>query len=56
MSDQLTYDYTNLAWVVNGRYQKCNHFHCRHAPVANALVCYGTVHVGERVDPQAEVH
>ena len=56
MDDILIYDYTNLAWVVNGKYQKCNHFNCSVWTIEYKGRCYGTVHQGEAVDPAAEVH
>jgi|GEM_PF-6444730 len=36
---KVQYDYTNQAWVVDGKYQRCGHtFECR---------CYGKDHEGE---------
>lgn len=39
--DERHYDYTNQAWIVNGRYKSCAHpgsMHCQ---------CYGRLHAGE---------
>ena len=42
------YDYTNQAWLENGRYVPCGHsFDCD---------CYGKKHAGQPVDRNAEVH
>ena len=35
------YDYKNQAWVVNGKYIKCNH------PDEMNCNCYGKLHEGE---------
>lgn len=43
------FDYTNQAWVVNGKYVRCGH------PETMDCQCYGKVHEGESVDPKAEV-
>ena len=43
------YDYTNQAWVRNGRYVRCGH-----ANQANCK-CYGRLHQGEPVAADAEV-
>lgn len=41
--DRTKYDYTNQAWVVDGKYVRCGHL-----PVN--CPCYGTVHEGETPD------
>ena len=38
---ELFYDYENQAWVVNGKYQRCEH------PDSMTCLCYGRVHAGE---------
>ena len=56
------FDYTNQAWVVDGRYVRCGHQDCiidTHGPVDDieklraqvARSCYGTRHLGERPAP-----
>lgn len=37
------YDYTNQAWIVDGRYEACNHPTCN----KDNTDCYGTQHAGE---------
>lgn len=44
------YDYTNQAWVVNGRYYPCGH-----AGTEWPCECFGRLHAGEAVRPDAEV-
>ena len=57
----LQYDYTHQAWVVDGKYIGCAHIHAMRpclGPTCNGLPCcdcYGTLHIGEPVDPNAEV-
>ena len=41
----LWYDYTNQAWVRDGRYVACSH------PASMECGCYGTAHAGELADP-----
>ena len=36
------FDYTNQAWLEDGRYVRCGH------PASMACRCYGTLHEGER--------
>ena len=43
------YDYTNQAWVVNGRYVRCGH-------LLPNCGCYGTLHEGEPVSATSELH
>lgn len=43
------YDYKNQAWVVDGRYVSCDHPMCK----KDISFCYGTMHQGEPVDPEA---
>jgi hypothetical protein len=45
---QLAYDYTNQAWVQDGRYLGCGH--------SLPCDCYGRRHEGEAVTANAEVH
>lgn len=40
---QTCYDYQNQAWIVNGRYVRCNH------PDDVDCQCYGKLHEGEEV-------
>jgi len=40
---QLWYDYTNQAWVCDGKYLRCAH--------EGPCDCYGTAHAGETADP-----
>lgn len=44
------YDYRNQAWVVDGRYVACSH------PASMKCNCYGTVHAGELLAANADVH
>ena len=53
----LQHDYTNQAWLEDGRYTRCGHPHwiCKidtgpvfQTPREKATYCYGTQHVGER--------
>jgi hypothetical protein len=37
------YDYTNQAWVEDGRYVACSH------PASMVCGCYGRIHAGEPV-------
>lgn len=39
-----TYDYTNQAWVVDGKYQACSH------PETMDCKCFGRLHAGEIAD------
>jgi hypothetical protein len=41
MSDNVRYDYTNQAWIEDGRYSNCGH------PATMACGCYGRLHAGE---------
>lgn len=46
----LQYDYTNQAWVRDGKYLPCNHdlmFPC---------MCFGRAHAGEAVKNSPEIH
>jgi len=43
------FDYTNQAWVRNGRYVRCGH------PAPMNCDCYGRLHHGETVAPGTEV-
>jgi hypothetical protein len=38
------YDYTNQAWLVDGRYEKCGHRKPSDGP---ACECYGRIHEGK---------
>jgi hypothetical protein len=40
-----TYDYTNQAWIVEGRYIRCGH------PEDMECDCYGRIHAGESATP-----
>ena len=40
-ADERHYDYTNQAWIVNGRYKSCAH------PGSMNCQCYGRIHQGE---------
>lgn len=42
------FDYTNQSWVVNGHYVTCGHL--------DYCDCYGRLHAGEPVSPNAELH
>lgn len=44
------YDYRNQAWVVDGRYVACSH------PASMKCDCYGTMHAGELLAANADVH
>jgi hypothetical protein len=44
---ELAYDYTNQAWIVNGRYQRCGH--------TGYCLCYGKIHHGESPAENAEI-
>ena len=39
--ETIEYDYENQAWVINGKYTRCNH------PEHMDCKCYGKVHEGE---------
>ncbi len=52
--DIIQYDYTNQAWLVNGRYDACGHPSCLSR--TETLRCYGTVHLGETADRCASIH
>lgn len=41
-ADDIRYDYDNQAWIVNGKYQDCNH------PESMDCGCYGKEHAGEK--------
>jgi len=63
LSRTVQYDYTNQAWVVDGRYVRCGHATCHidtgpvfQSPEEKSRYCYGTQHVGERPLPSAELH
>lgn len=49
-SKSVLFDYTNQAWVVDGRYVRCGH------PASMACRCFGLIHEGEIVRPDAEVN
>jgi hypothetical protein len=44
------YDYTNQAWLVNGRYVACNH------PEAMQCLCYGKLNAGKPAAKDADIH
>lgn len=44
------YDYRNQAWVTNGRYVACSH------PATMKCDCFGTVHAGQPIKANADVH
>lgn len=44
------FDYTNQAWVVDGRYVSCGH---HEAMICN---CFGRIHAGESPAANAEIH
>lgn len=44
------YDYANQAWVVDGKYIACGH------PEFMNCDCFGKVHAGEAVKPNANIH
>ena len=52
MDNTIEYDYTNQAWIINGKYIRCHHDH----HTINEGVCYGTLHEGETPSLDAEVH
>ena len=62
--DSIQFDYTNQAWVVNGRYERCGHTDCkidaRGQPAMSDQQkrrnCFGTNHVGERPLPNVSLH
>lgn len=62
LRESIEFDYTNQAWVVDGRYERCSHPTCKidTGPIfygpASLSPCYGTQHVGERPLPSASVH
>jgi hypothetical protein len=43
----VAYDYTNQAWVKYGRYEPCGH--------TVPCDCFGRVHAGEPITPNAEL-
>lgn len=43
------FDYTNQAWVRDGRYVRCGH------PASMNCTCYGRLHAGEPIAANAEV-
>ena len=45
----IQYDYTNQAWVLNGKYMACGH----PKPCDS---CFGTLHEGQEVDEAASIH
>ena len=45
---ELAYDYTNQAWIVNGKYQRCGH--------VGDCNCYGRIHAGESPAANAQIH
>jgi hypothetical protein len=44
------YDYTNQAWLVDGRYVACNH------PEAMQCLCYGKLNAGKLAAQDADIH
>lgn len=57
------FDYTNQAWVVDGRYVRCGHTTCKidtgpifMAPEEKHQYCFGTQHAGEAPHPSADLH
>ena len=44
------YDYTNQAWIINGRYIRCGH------QESVDCQCYGKIHEGEEVALNANIH
>lgn len=44
------YDYTNQAWVKDGRYENCGH------PEAMRCGCFARGHRGEAVQQGVEIH
>jgi hypothetical protein len=44
-----TFDYTNQAWIVDGRYIRCGH------PEDMDCGCYGRAHAGELADSQPPI-
>lgn len=60
IGETVQFDYTNQAWVINGRYVRCGHQHCHPHPSTETqqftTTCYGTIHEGERPHPNAELH
>jgi hypothetical protein len=42
------YDYTNQAWIVNGKYDECANDDC--------TTCFGCQHYGDAPDPNASIH
>ncbi len=47
---QVQYDYTNQAWLVDGRYISCQH------PASMGCDCFGKLHAGEPAQEGAEIH
>lgn len=49
------YDYTNQAWVRDGRYVACGHVP---VPATGKYICdcYGRLHQGEQIAIDADVH
>ena len=46
------FDYRHQAWVENGRYLDCGHEY----PENGECGCYGRIHQGEPIAPDAEIH
>ena len=62
LAESIQFDYTNQAWVVNGRYERCGHQTCKidTGPIfmsneEKSRYCYGTQHVGERPLPGVSI-
>lgn len=48
------YDYTNQAWVINGKYENCGH--PERMASQCAIVCFGRIHKGEAVREGVSLH
>ena len=53
------YDYTNQAWLKDGKYQKCGHIECNSFKGTcfedSVKLCYGMKHLGEGADSNARI-
>jgi hypothetical protein len=48
--ESIRFDYENQAWIVDGRYVRCNH------PAEMDCRCYGKLHEGEKAMNTQHVH
>jgi hypothetical protein len=50
LKESTQYDYTNQAWVIDGKYVSCGHLG------TTSCACFGTLHAGQLVLDGAKVH